>query len=41
MNNIIMWLVVGAIAFFAVTGFWTIGRWLASLMDEGEDGILI
>ena len=41
MNNIIVWLVVGAVLFVVLAGVWTIGRWLSSLMDEGEDGILI
>ena len=41
MNNIIVWLVVGAVLFVVLAGVWTIGRWLSSLMEEGEDGILI
>ena len=41
MNNIIVWLVVGAVLFVVLAGVWTVGRWLSSLVDEGEDGILI
>ena len=42
MNNIIVWLVVGAVLFVVLAGFWMVGRWLLDLMDEiGEDGILI
>ena len=42
MNNIIVWLVVGAVLFVVLAGFWMVGRWLFDLMDEiGEDGILI
>ena len=41
MNNIIVWLVVGAVLFVVLAGGWTVSLWFSSLMDEGEDGILI
>ena len=42
MDNIIVWLVVGAVLFVVLAGFWMVGRWFSDLMDEvGSDGILI
>ena len=42
MNNIIVWLVVGAVLFVVLVGFLMVGRWFSDLMDEvGSDGILI
>ena len=33
MNNITMWLVIGAIAFFAFGGVWAISRWWGGRRD--------
>ena len=42
MNNIIVWLVVGAVLFVVLAGVWAVGRWFSHLMDEvGADGILV